>query len=204
MPEKAITFKCQNLELEGLLYPGGPKGVVVTHPHPLYGGSQDNAVVETVVRTFQDLDFTTLRFNFRGVGSSQGDYDNGSGEADDTRAALNYLTKIGSDKLYLAGYSFGAWVNAHLSPQEIGETPLVMVSPPLAFMQFEDRLLLPNLKLVITGSHDEIAPAGLVRKQLASWNPSAGLEIIDGADHFYSGCLRNLAQTLKTTILADF
>ncbi len=204
MKEKTITFKNKELELEGLLYSAGPKGVVVTHPHPLYGGNLDNAVVEIVVRTFQELDFTTLRFNFRGVGSSQGAYDNGRGEAEDARQALKYLTQTGIDTVCLAGYSFGAWVNAQLSPQDIGDTPMLMVSPPVAFMQFEERLQLPNLKLVITGSHDEIAPEQMVREQLAGWNPNACLEIISGADHFYSGSFRTLAETLKATIVADF
>ena len=203
MQEKAITFKSKDLKLEGLLYTAGPEGVVITHPHPLYGGSLDNAVVEIVGRTFQELGFSTLRFNFRGVGSSQGAYDDGTGEADDARAALNYLEKRGIKKLYLAGYSFGAWINTKLSAHEIDAAPLIMISPPLAFMKFEDRLSLPNLKLVITGAKDEIAPEQMVRRQLAGWNPTARLDIISGADHFYSGCLHILAETLKAAIVTD-
>jgi len=198
MKETAIKFKCNDLKLEGLLYTAGPKGVVVTHPHPLYGGNMTNAVVETIVRTFQEVGFSTLRFNFRGVGASQGVYDSGKGEAEDTREALNYLAQMGMDKLYLAGYSFGAWVNAQLSYQEIGTTLLAMVSPPVAFMQFDDQQPIPNLKLVITGSQDEIAPEQMVREQLVNWNPAAHLEIISGADHFYSGCLHILAETIKS------
>jgi alpha/beta superfamily hydrolase len=204
MNEKAIRFNSEKLELEGRWYAAGPKGVVVSHPHPLYGGSLDNVVVETVVRTFQELGFSTLRFNFRGVGSSQGAYDNGIGEADDTREALNYLTQIGIQQVYLAGYSFGAWVNAQLTPQEIGDTPMIMVSPPVAFMQFKDQLVLPHLKLVITGDLDEIAPKQMVREQLAGWNPSARFDVISGADHFYSGCLPNLAKSLKAANLSNF
>ncbi len=204
MKETAITFKSKDLKIEGLLYNAGPKGVVVTHPHPLYGGNMFNAVVEIVVQVFQELGFSTLRFNFRGVGASQGVYDNGVGEAEDTRKALIYLSQFGIDRRYIAGYSFGAWVNAQLSPQEIGTTPMVMVSPPVAFMQFDDRQAIPNLKRVITGSHDEIAPEQMVREQLAGWNPAADLEIISAADHFYSGCLHILAETLKAAIVSDF
>ena len=204
MKEKAITFKSKDFKIEGLLYKAGPKGIVVTHPHPLYGGNMDNAVVEIIVQTFQELEFSTLRFNFRGVGASQGVYDNGKGEAEDARAALNYLAQIGINKRYLAGYSFGAWVNAQRSPQEKDTAPMVMVSPPVAFMQFDDRQAIPNLKLVITGSHDEIAPEQMVAEQLASWNPTAKLEIISGADHFYSGCLHILAETLRAAIVSDF
>ena len=204
MKEKAITFPCKNLILEGLFYSAGSKGVVVTHPHPLYGGNMVNTVVETVVLAFQECGFSTLRFNFRGVGSSQGSYGNGKGEAEDVHEALKYLAQNGVEGLYLAGYSFGAWVNAQLSPQEIGDAPVVMVSPPVAFMQFKNRQPIPNLKLVITGSHDEIAPEQMVREQLVDWNPLAHLEIISGADHFYSGCLPNLADTLRATIAVDF
>ena len=203
MAEEKIWIESGGLQIEGLLENlPGEKGVVVTHPHPLYGGSLDNVVVETVVRTFQELGFSTLRFNFRGVGSSQGAYDNGSGEADDTREALNYLTQVGIEQVYLAGYSFGAWVNAQLTSQEIGDTPMIMVSPPVAFMQFNDQLVLPNLKHVITGDLDEIAPEQMVRDQLAGWNPSARLDVISGADHFYSGCLPKLAKSLQATNLS--
>jgi len=203
MREKPITFKCNHLEIEGRLAAAGPKGVVVTHPHPLYGGSLDNPVVEIVVRAFQKLGFSTLRFNFRGVGASQGDYDNGRGEAADTREALNFLAQAGIQAVYLAGYSFGAWVNTQVSPQEIGDIPMIMVSPPVAFMQFEDQLRLPNLKLVITGAHDEISPEPMVREQIVTWNPTARLEIIPGADHFYSGRLRSLAETVTANINSE-
>ncbi len=197
MNEKPITFTSDELQIEGLMYAAGPKGVVVTHPHPLYGGNMHNAVVETILQAFQDQGFSTLRFNFRGVGSSQGSYDNGIGEVQDIREAMNCLVQNGADKLYLTGYSFGAWVNAHLSPQETRDAPLIMVSPPVAFMDFENLKPLPNLKLVITGSRDKIAPDPMVREQMAGWNTAARLEIIPGADHFYSGCLQNLADTIR-------
>ncbi len=198
--EKSITFKCEDLEIEGRLHTAGPQGVVVTHPHPLYGGDMYNAVVEMIVGAFQDLGFSSLRFNFRGVGSSQGTFDNGRGEIQDIQAAMNHMAQIGIETAFLAGYSFGAWVSAQLAPQALGDTALVMVSPPVAFIQFKNRQPIPNLKLVITGDQDEIAPEQMVREQLAGWDPAAHLEIISGADHFYSGCLPNLAETLKTKI----
>jgi len=204
MTEKPITLTCDDLQLEGLLYRGGPNGVVVTHPHPLYGGNMYNAVVEIIVQAFQEQNFSTLRFNYRGVGASQGSYDHGTGETRDTRQAMDYLAKIGIERYYLAGYSFGAWVNARLSLQESLDAEMVMVSPPVAFIDFEPRMSLPNLKLVVTGSRDEIAPEPLVRKSLADWNPAACFEVIPGADHFYSGCCDKLADALTAKIVSEF
>ena len=198
--EEKISFKSDGFQLQGLLHHAGKKGVVVTHPHPLYGGSMHNPVVETITETFQHQGYTTLRFNFRGVGDSQGVYDEGAGEKRDVCQALAYLAQMNFEKTCLAGYSFGAWVNAQIPPEEASTEALVMVSPPVAFIDFEPMQKIPNLKLVVTGSRDNIAPAHMIREKLPSWNPASQFEIIPGADHFYSGYADSLASTLITHI----
>ena len=159
-----------------------------------------NPVVETITETFQHQGYTTLRFDFRGVGASQGTFDQGAGEKRDVCQALAYLAQMNFEKTCLAGYSFGAWVNAQIPPEEASTEALVMVSPPVAFIDFEPMQKIPNLKLVVTGSRDNIAPAHMIREKLPAWNPASQFEIIPGADHFYSGYTDSLASTLITHI----
>jgi len=201
MVEK-IKFLSENYEIEGLLNKRDKnKGVVVTHPHPLYGGDMYNLVVETIVHVYNIKGYSTLKFNFRGVGKSRGQYDNGVGEQKDVLAALSFLADMGMERIALAGYSFGAWVNAHAAIQEdIFVEDMVMVSPPVGFMDFHAISAINVLKFVITGNRDDIAPADAVKKMLPTWNPDARFEIVDGADHFYGGYLGHLESVLSSCI----
>jgi alpha/beta superfamily hydrolase len=186
--EKIVTFNSDRYEIEGRLAEGDhPKGVVITHPHPLYGGDMHNNVVAAVSRTYQKIGGTTLRFNFRGVGGSQGNYDDGIGEQEDVRAAVAYLADSGIRQIDLAGYSFGAWVNALAVHDGLKIDNMIMVSPPVAFIDFKSISSLGNLKLIVTGSRDDIAPAAMVEKLYPAWSPTAKFEVISGADHFYGG-----------------
>ena len=198
--EEKIIFKSDGFQLQGLLFRAGVNGVVVTHPHPRYGGDMYNPVVETITRAFQQQGYTTLRFNFRGVGNSQGTYDKGMGEKRDVCRALAHLAQMGIEKTCLAGYSFGAWVNARIHPDDAPVSETIMVSPPVAFMDFDLIQEIANLKLVVTGSRDEIAPVRMIQERLPSWNPAAPFEIIPEADHFFSGYADILASTLMVYI----
>lgn len=173
---------------------GRKTGVIVTHPHSLYGGDMYNSVVESVVRVYRDKDCATLRFNFRGVGNSGGVFDNGEGERNDVMAAISFFAKNGAGPIILAGYSFGAWVNSEIACGNIDK--MVMVSPPAAFMEFSAGLKIPCLDTVIAGDRDEFGPPDLVKKLVPEWNPDARCEIIPGADHFYGGCLDRLRAIL--------
>jgi alpha/beta superfamily hydrolase len=200
MDEELIFFMAGAIKIKGLLQTlSGDKGVVISHPHPLYGGSMHNNVVESLVQAYQQAGYTTLRFNFRGVGGSQGEYDNGQGEQEDVKAAVHYLGEQGKNAVDLAGYSFGAWVNALARPEKDTVQRMVMVSPPVAFLDFGSAEPLPQLQLVIAGSRDEIAPPELIKTILPNWSSSARLEIIEGADHFYGGHTGKLE-----SILADY
>ncbi len=198
--DKTVTFISNGLKIEGRLAEGDhPKGVVITHPHPLYGGDMHNNVVAAVSRTYQKIGCTTLRFNFRGVGGSQGNYDDGIGEQEDVRAAVAHLADSGMRQIDLAGYSFGAWVNALSVKNGLRVTNMIMVSPPVAFIDFKSISELGSLRLIVTGSRDDIAPADMAGKLYPAWNSAAQFEVINGADHFYGGY-----QDKLEAVLADF
>ena len=196
--DKTVTFISNGLKIEGRLAEGDhPKGVVITHPHPLYGGDMHNNVVAAVSRTYQKIGCTTLRFNFRGVGGSQGNYDDGIGEQEDVRAAVAHLADSGMRQIDLAGYSFGAWVNALAVSGGLKVDNMIMVSPPVAFIDFKSISNLNGLKLIVTGSRDDIAPADTVEKIYPTWSPTAKFEVISGADHFYGGHQDKLEAVLE-------
>ncbi len=199
--EEKISFLSGDYKLEGMFAKvSGDKGVVITHPHPLYGGDMYNPVINTITSAYQKNGFATLRFNFRGVGKSQGNYDDGTGEQKDVNSAILYLSEIGIKKIDLAGYSFGAWVNAGLTCEVNPVKNMVMVSPPVGFIDFQPITSINCLKLVIAGNRDNIAPADLIEKMLPTWNQEAHFEVIKGADHFYSGYLEKLESVLSINL----
>jgi alpha/beta superfamily hydrolase len=201
MKEEQISFQSDGLRIEGLVgrY-SGERGVVITHPHSLYGGTMYNQVVETLVRAYQNKGLTTLRFNFRGVGESEGRYGEGRGEKEDVISALRYLYGLEKSAIELAGYSFGAWVNAHITPSDFSVSGMIMVSPPVAFLDFSFLSSDERIKAVVAGGRDDIAPADQISHLIATWNPAALLEVIDGADHFYSGKTDILESVLSRLI----
>jgi alpha/beta superfamily hydrolase len=199
--EERVAFISGGYEINGLVEKFDMrKGAVITHPHPLYGGDMHNSVVVAITRAYQRHDYTTLRFNFRGVGGSQGSYGDGSGEQEDVRAAVSSLAEMGIPQIDVAGYSFGAWVNAHLDCSDMCIANMVMVSPPLAFIGFETVGTIDCLRLIVTGSRDDIAPVELIKQSYPGWNPSAHFEVIKGADHFYGGYTENLEAILSAYI----
>ena len=197
--EIRIQIESGGLLLEGLYSPGrSDRGAVITHPHPLYGGDMTNAVVEAVAHAYQRKGYATLRFNFRGVGGSDGRHDNGVGEREDVAAAMACLRARGVSGIDLAGYSFGAWVNACLPEKDLETAErMLMVSPPVNFLDFDPVEGLPKLMLVVVGDSDEFADETRVRAAVGRWNPAAKIAVIPRTDHFYDGALRDLEEVLK-------
>ncbi len=194
-------FRSAGYQIEGLLRRNSKeKGVVLTHPHPLYGGTMYNPVVETICRAYEEKGFTSLRFNFRGVGASQGKYDHGRGEKVDVKSAIGFLREMGITNIDLAGYSFGTWVSAGLSNECIDIQRMVMVSPPMGFLDFSQVAPDSSLKLIISGQEDEIAPVENIRNWLIGREKQVCLEIIPGADHFFSNNLKELATILLSRL----
>jgi len=193
LAEERIFFDSGGLNIEGLLENlPGERAVVVAHPHSLYGGTMHNNVVKAVAHAYQEEDYSTLRFNFRGVENSEGEFGNGQGEQEDVKGALRHLESLGKSRIDLAGYSFGAWVNA-LGLDKFEEAQrLIMVSPPVSFIDFGFLQYSPKIQLVICGTRDEIAEYKQVEKMLPKWNDEAVFRVVQGADHFYSGCEEEL------------
>jgi len=198
--EARITIECQKIRLEGRLNRNSSqRAVIVCHPHPLYGGDMDNPVVMCIAGAFFEKGFTTVRFNFRGTGKSTGAFDNGAGEQEDIRSAMGYMTDQGFQGIALAGYSFGARMNAVLVSQGCRIDDHIMVSPPAGAMSFDDIEKMPCTGLIVTGRKDEIAPPELIARHIKRWGITPRFDIIENCDHFYSGCLHKL-----NTLVADY
>jgi alpha/beta superfamily hydrolase len=188
MSEKRIAIRVPGSSIDALLHEApGDRAVVVTHPHPLYGGDMYNNVVSAIVEAYSEADFTTLRFNFRGIGQSPTTYDQAEEGKADVQAALDYLYEMGKTAIDLAGYSFGSWINAIGLDGFERANRLVLVSPPVAFLDFSEVMPSEKIKHVITGSDDEIAPHSQLEPIVHHWNSNALLKTIEGADHFYFG-----------------
>lgn len=199
--EAPVSFPSDAGRLHGLLHEiPGADAVVITHPHPLYGGEMTNPVVESMAFAFQARGYTTLRFNFRGVGKSEGRFDNGPGEERDLDHAITYLRENGAASVSLAGYSFGAWIIARYLRTDRDISRVVMVSPPVAFMAFPAANPIPGLKLVVTGDADEFAPPAELAATVPVWNPKASFEVLANTDHFYIGALDELKARIKAEL----
>ncbi|MCD6534519.1 MAG: alpha/beta hydrolase [Deltaproteobacteria bacterium] len=197
MQEKSIIIRGE-CELEaGLALGSESKGVILAHPHPLYGGDMRNPVVTTMMDTFQKHDWSTLRFNFRGVGASCGTFDAGRGEVDDLLAAVDHLRQEGVEKVLLAGYSFGAWVIFQAAVAgRVEQEKQLFVAPPAAMMEFGSEFL-PGLELVVVGEEDDIAPPEKVGPLAKKWNPVTPLVTVAKADHFFTGCMGSIGRVLE-------
>jgi alpha/beta superfamily hydrolase len=186
MTEEKIIFPAGPLMLEGFYAPASSgRGVVVTHPHPLMGGSLENNVVETLVTSFFRQGYATLRFNFRGVGRSEGRYDEGVGEQEDVMAAVGFLQREGILEIMLAGYSFGAWVNVPVLRREPSLNGGILVSPPIDLMDLDFSGLAGRIRLIISGDRDPYCNAERLRE--AAGRIRAPFKLLPGVDHFYFG-----------------
>jgi uncharacterized protein len=202
MKEERVVFTSGELRLEGLLAePAAGRdasAALVCHPHPLYGGSMHNNVVEAIVAALHQHGFLTLRFNFRGVGASEGAHDAGRGEVNDALAALSFVSHRSTAPLRgatLAGYSFGARV-ALLAASRASEIErLILVALPLAADEATFEGLSNKRTLLIAGDRDPFCPEA---KLIEIGRRLEGCEtrIIRGADHFFAGREGELADAI--------
>jgi uncharacterized protein len=162
---------------------------VICHPHPLFGGTLDNKVVYTLARAFQDAGIATVRFNFRGVGKSAGQFDQGEGETQDAVAVMTYAqTRWPEAAVYLAGFSFGAGV-ALRAATKMNTCGLITVAPALSYISL-DNVRAPDCPwLVIQGEADELVDAKSVQQWSQSMQPSPELILLPEVGHFFHGCL---------------
>jgi alpha/beta superfamily hydrolase len=177
--ETPVTIEGGGPRLEGMLRDGDADiAAVVLHPHPQYGGDMHNHVVAAVCGALAAEGATTLRFNFRGTGRSEGEYEGGAGEADDARAAVAFVCeRQPGRRVVLAGYSFGAAIALGVA-EGLGLAGLVLVSLP---GQMASRALPEGLPaLIVTGGRDPIAPPEALR---ALDSPGREVIVVPGADH---------------------
>lgn len=193
-PEGRVTFPSGELSLEGEWHPPPGQGpfptVVVCHPHPQYGGSMDNNVVYSVCLALTEKDIAALRFNFRGVGVSQGTYASGEGEAEDVTAALSYIASqphVDPARLGLCGYSFGAGVALRAATGNTALKALALVSLPLEGVGVEALRDFHGARLLVSGDADPYSPGGQLEDLLQGVPGVAEWEGVAGADHFWLG-----------------
>lgn len=161
---------------------------VLAHPHPLYGGTLHNPVIFHADRALHREGWTTLRFNFRGVGESEGFHDDGRGEAADVGAAVDWLrVEVPDVPLLVVGYSFGSRMGLLWSLGDARVSAMVAVGLPVRIWRFDEIPSFGRPLTVIQGSRDEFGPLEDVRRVLASADPPAGLLVVDGASHLFPG-----------------
>ena len=193
MTEEKISIPCGDIQLEGLFH--GQEalsikgGVILCHPHPLYGGDMDNTVIAAAVEAAYQEGFSTLRFNFRGVGGSGGSPGDGVREREDVKAAIDFFAvrlKDSDAPLVLLGYSFGAWAGIPVGVEDPRIKGMVAISPPLELYDFGFLKGCKKKKLIVTGSRDDYCPLSRLREFYEQIDEPKSLALIQGADHFYS------------------
>ena len=208
MISRHVIFPCGEIQLEGVLLLPETKGpfpvVIACHPHPLYGGDMDNGVLLAVCAALREKAIASLRFNFRGVGSSGGSYDEGRGEQDDVTAALDYLTtlqEIDSRKIGLVGYSFGGMVADAVAMKDNRVKQLALISPVLeadGWTQLREYTL---PKLIIIGDEDTTI---VFRPFRRFFEDARQYQLIAGADHFWSGFEEQISDKIACFIRNGF
>ena len=170
---------------------------VVCHPHPLYGGTLHNKVAHRVASTLFGLGGAVLRFNFRGVGRSEGAYDRGEGELDDARVALAYLAqRHPSAQRWSAGFSFGSWVASRLAAGEPAIERLIMIAPGVHTQSFEEMKTCTVPKLVVQGTADDVCRPENLARVFPTWADPKKLVEVPGATHFFDKKLAELSEAI--------
>ena len=163
---------------------------LVCHPHPLFGGTMHNKVVYQAAKTLHEAGMPVLRFNFRGAGLSHGAHDQGRGERDDVRVALDFLgSEFPATPILLAGFSFGACVGLRVACEDARVTRLIGLGIPLVRCDMSYLETCEKPKLFISGGNDEFGPREKVEALFASLPEPKELRIIEGVDHFFAGKL---------------
>lgn len=204
MPE--VNFNGPEGRLEGRFHQATQTNApiaLVLHPHPKHGGTMNNKVVYTIHHVFADRGFSVLRFNFRGVGRSQGEFDHGQGELSDAAAALDWLQTFNQNapKCWIGGFSFGAWIGMQLLMRRPEINGFLSISPPANMYDFSFLAPCPSSGLILAGEADRHVPHEDVNKLAKKLTAQRGIGIdyrtIKGADHFYTGHLDEMRAAMR-------
>jgi alpha/beta superfamily hydrolase len=201
-----VNIPTQTGHLEGILKPE-EEGVIpryaalVCHPHPLYGGTMHNKVVFKVAQALQMLGMPALRFNFRGVGHSTGTYDEGRGEMDDVRFALEFLSRrYPGLPVILGGFSFGAYVALRVAAVDDRVQAMIGLGVPARSFEGEYLQGSHKPKLIIQGTNDELAPYLLTAQWFEHVPAPKSLVAVQGADHFFQGHLDEIQAIIASFV----
>ena len=201
MPQVVLTGASGRLE--GVYSPGKKDNApiaLIMHPHPKAGGNMNHPVVAQMFLLFQRRGFATLRFNFRGVGKSQGEFDSGIGELADAATALDWLqtTNPSASQCWVAGYSFGAWISMQLLMRRPETDGFISVSPPTNVYDFSFLAPCPASGLMLHGAADTVATPTEVERVVAKLRTQKGIsiayELVDNATHMWADHLPEVEQ----------
>jgi hypothetical protein len=203
MPE--VIFAGPEGRLEGRYHhseqPRAPIAVIL-HPHPQHGGTMNNKVVYNLYYTFVNKGFSVLRFNFRGVGRSQGEFDNGLGELSDAASALDWLQTVNPNApvCWVAGFSFGAWIGMQLLMRRPEIEGFVSVAPPANMYDFSFLAPCPSSGLIVQGTDDDVVPEPAVEKFVNKLKMQKNITIdyalVKGANHFFKDHMDQLIKVV--------
>ncbi len=208
--EESVLISGPAGQIESIVHQGDETGhfagqnllVVICHPHPVHGGTMDNKVVTTLMRTYRDLGVHVLRFNFRGVGSSEGLFDNAIGELQDLLSVIAWVKQIMPDiVLLLAGFSFGSSIAAQACYQVDNVRHLVLVAPPVERYPYDHEGRFPCALVVIQGDKDERVFAEGVYTWLGTLDSPTELLRYPEAGHFFHGYLVQMKTDLTRILL---
>ena len=203
MPE--VIFNGADGRLEGRYHQGSGSTAplaVILHPHPLHGGTMNNKIVYDLFYVFARRGFSTLRFNFRGVGRSQGSFDHGQGELRDAAAALDWMQSYSpnSSSCWVAGISFGAWIGMQLLMRRPEVHGFISVALPANMYDFSFLAPCPSSGLMVHGGNDAVVPTESVSKLVQKLQQQRGikidLDVVPEADHFFGGHLDQLVASV--------
>jgi uncharacterized protein len=187
--------------------PNAPIALLL-HPHPQHGGTMNNKVVYALYHAFVRRGFSALRFNFRGVGRSQGNFDRGEGELSDAASALDWLQSYNANtrSCWIGGFSFGAWIGMQLLMRRPEIDGFIAVAPPANLYDFSFLAPCPSSGLIIQGDKDQIvtleAQQKLVNKLSHQRDIKIDYRILKGADHFFQGHMEELTSHVESYIAA--
>jgi len=197
-----VNIDGQAGRLEGLLYipTAAPTGAIVfAHPHPEHGGTMHTRVVFQAARGLADAGFAVLRFNFRGVGRSDGAFDGDAGERADFEAALDFLaTRLPGVPLWAGGFSFGSWIGLAVGASDRRVSALLGIGVPAARYDFEAVVDSCKPTFLIHGEDDDICPLSAVRRLYGRLAEPKELVVIEGADHLFEGRTLELREVVGT------
>lgn len=182
--------------------PDSPVAIIL-HPHPQFGGTMNNQIVYNLYYTFVNRGFSVLRFNFRGVGRSQGLFDNGPGELSDAATALDWMQSFNSDArtCWIAGVSFGSWISMQLLMRRPEIEGFISVAPPANLYDFSFLAPCPSAGLMVNGSEDRVIPVDSVSDLVSRLKTQKGIvidhQIIPGGNHFFEGKVDELMALIE-------